>query len=357
MTDTEVRTEMSVLHLDRNDSAYLKGWAMLFMLIHHLFSEDVLPFMSPIAPQLCTVIGRFCQVCVAMFVFAAGFGMFRAGDKPLRTLRRIPRLYLKLWTVMLLVTIPVMLLTGNFRFDLWELIKNALAVNTTYNTAWWFVFLYAKLMLMNAVFLLLPDNGKGTTHIALLTACATVSILTYVLTPFTGGLIYLAFSQLSEACFYFTILLLGRYAAQHEVLEKLLTILTRRGKLRTCIRAALLLAGALLIWLLLFLIGIDRLFINWFTVPLTVTAVLLLRFAVPADGIRRAVVWYGQVSVWTWLIHMTFITYLPGVTFLLRFPVPTLLWLMLLDLIPVFLLSLLFSLPGRIGHKTENPHV
>ena len=356
MNDTETRPDVGALHLDRQDSAYIKGWAMLFMLIHHLFAEDTLLLMTPLLPRFCWLIGQVCQVCVAMFVFAAGFGMYRSGDTPLRTLRRIPRLYLRMWAVMLLFTIPVMLLTGVFRFDLVELIKNALAVNTSYNSAWWFVFLYAKLMLIQTVLLLLPDSGKGSTHLILFLLSAAAAVVTYLLTPFTGGLINFAFSQLSEACFYFTVLLMGRYAAQHELLERLLALLCRRGRLRMALWAILMTVSAVLLWMLMYVCGIDRLFINWFTVPLAVTAVLLVRYAVTAAPLRRAVVRYGQASGWTWLVHMTFIEYLPGITFFLRLPIPTLLWIMLLNLAPALLLTLLWRLPEGSHHKRNHEH-
>ena len=355
MTEERTKSEHSpIVRLSREDSAYIKGFAMLFMIIHHLFAEDIIPLMYPVSPMFCLQIGQFNQVCVSMFLFVSGFGMYRAGDKPIRTLKRIPQLYIRLWAVMVIVTIPVMLLTGHFSFNILELVKNIFAINTTYNSAWWFAFLYAKVMLMHAVLLLLPDNGKGGTHLVLTLICIIVSIVTFVLTPYTSGLVNLGFSQVSEACFYFSVLLMGRYAAQHELLERLLTALTRRGRLHSGLLSLLLLAVAFGLSVLLPYIGVIRLYINLFTLPLVLTSVLLIRYAVPATPVYQAVVWYGQASVWTWLIHMIFISYLPEITFILKLPLLTVIWMVILNLVPAFLMSMLWRL---IRKKDRHPKI
>ncbi len=335
----------------KRDSLYLKGWAILLMLIHHLFSEDCLFIgLKPLAPALCGTAGRYGQLCVGLFLFASGIGMFHSGITLTKNLRRAGSLYLKLWGCMLLVCIPVMLLTGNFTFDAWEFFKNLIAIGTSYNTAWWFVFLYAKLMVVSWMISRLIRTGGPQRHLFILLLFAAVSVVLYALTGLTAGLVNFCAAQLYETFVYAVTFLIGFFAAEYRLCGRLLDRARKLPVWASLCAAAGCFAVSIGIYLLLRSF-VDMLFIEWLAVPPFVCGVIFVRGTHGDTVTAKGMIWFGRTSVWFWLLHMTVIDCLPGVLFLTRYPVPTLLWLIVLLIPVVLLMDLLYSLPKRLRSK------
>lgn len=147
--------------ITKKQSAILQGVAILMMVYHHLYSfaveyESLLPFMQVDTVQR---IAWFCKLCVAIFAFISGYGMYyvmrgqsgeRFGGRVLTeyggVLLRILRLYGKLWLVLAVyMGIFFGILRQPFMAD--QLLGNLTALNPTYNGAWWYVEQYAKTLL------------------------------------------------------------------------------------------------------------------------------------------------------------------------------------------------------------------
>ena len=103
--------------ITKNQSAVLQGVAIWMMVYHHLYSfaveyDSLLPFLQADAAQR---IAWFCKLCVGIFAFVSGYGMYHVMDRQTRgrffgrllaeyrcALVRILKLYGKLWTVLLI---------------------------------------------------------------------------------------------------------------------------------------------------------------------------------------------------------------------------------------------------------------
>lgn len=150
---------------NKDDTKVIKGLAILFMLMHHLWNpSDRTPFLEEYrlikpfegltlnGPTWFLVLGRFGKICVPLFAFLAGYGLYKqyaAGRLSLA--KKIKKLYLEYWKVFI-IFIPIAFIffknqeeinyfSGSYRtFHINECIVNFLAIDTEkYNGEWWFV--------------------------------------------------------------------------------------------------------------------------------------------------------------------------------------------------------------------------
>lgn len=174
------------LKLTTTDSNVLKGIALIFLLIHHLFYirngkfDDVEIYNGH---YLVNMIGQACKVCVPMFVFLSGYGLTAAAEKlekiNLRQfyIHRFSKLYLNYWLIYILfVPIGVFALGMTFEkvyvthvtekafLDFFGLIN--LTGNLGYNPTWWFYSCITVLYLLFPIIITVCRNKIGM-HIIL----------------------------------------------------------------------------------------------------------------------------------------------------------------------------------------------
>lgn len=147
--------------ITKKQSAVLQGVAIWMMVYHHLFSfvteyASLLPFMQADAARR---IAWLCKLCVAIFAFVSGYGIYHVMQAQNRerfagrllaeyrgSLWRILKLYGRLWLVL---AIYMGLFFGILRqpFLPEQFLGNLTALDPTYNGAWWYVEQYAKTLL------------------------------------------------------------------------------------------------------------------------------------------------------------------------------------------------------------------
>ncbi|MCR5716048.1 MAG: acyltransferase [Lachnospiraceae bacterium] len=146
--------------MTKEQSKSLQGIAILLMIYHHLFLAPV-EGTQILFPEMTTKIAMFGRLCVGLFSFVSGYGMYRTLIKEdhrttfyfrLRSdyglaLRRIMQLYLKVWAV-LLVFKGIDFLVLQKPFELQEMVLNLLCVQTSYNSPLWYVQEYVWMMLL-----------------------------------------------------------------------------------------------------------------------------------------------------------------------------------------------------------------
>ena len=114
--------------ITREKSLYLKCFAILLMLIHHLFTfSDRLPeggYISLFSLQGLTVeqfLGGFGKVCVCIFLFLSGYGLYISYYQKEITVnsvvQRIFKFYLQFWVVFI-IFIPLGILLDKIPFNL-----------------------------------------------------------------------------------------------------------------------------------------------------------------------------------------------------------------------------------------------
>lgn len=100
------------LGLSKHDSTALKGVAILMMLFHHLFRGPWLydgykvTFFLPPDESFWNSIGQYCKICVSIFAFITGYGLYKSFSKQSDNKKSISR-----WTLLRIVKTM-----GNFWF-------------------------------------------------------------------------------------------------------------------------------------------------------------------------------------------------------------------------------------------------
>lgn len=165
------------LRLSPEDSNIIKGVALLFLLIHHLFYIRNGMFDDIVIGgryHLVNMIGQACKTCVPMFVFLSGYGLTAVAEKwetiNLKQfyIHRFTKLYLNYW-LMWLLFVPVGVYVFGITFDkvygghsVIKLILDLLGLlNITgklgYNPTWWF---YSCIIVLYLLFPLIMTSCR-----------------------------------------------------------------------------------------------------------------------------------------------------------------------------------------------------
>lgn len=140
-----------------------KGLAILLMVWHHLFAfPDRIKNVSyqsllyidgtPIEQY----IGDFGKICVAMFLFLSGYGLYKVYEKNQSftlqdSIKRIGN-FLKYYYAVFIIFIPIGLIffqsNPDFQWDTTVFFYNLFVLEATYNGEWWFVPLYIELIIL-----------------------------------------------------------------------------------------------------------------------------------------------------------------------------------------------------------------
>ncbi|MDR3589390.1 MAG: acyltransferase [Negativicutes bacterium] len=178
----------------RQDTTTAKAVAIILMMIHHLFRfperlHDV-AYISvfPFFPGVEYWMGDFAKICVAMYLFLSGYGLFfiqKTNSSFTEIVRRGVKFLLNYWAVFILF-VPVGLIFFNdnprYYWNIKTFLFNFLALDNSYNGEWWFVQLYLELLILFPVY-----------RILLLRKSPTASFLVY------GALLVVTFGMSSLA--------------------------------------------------------------------------------------------------------------------------------------------------------------
>lgn len=322
--------------ITKQQSAMLQGIAILMMVYHHLFSfaetyDSLLPFMTVDSVRQ---IAWFCKICVGMFAFVSGYGMYYAMNGKRQesffpgllteyrcVLVRILRLYGKLWLVLLIFKGIDFLLLGQ-PFSAGELPGNLTALNPTYNGAWWYVEEYAKMLLVLPLLDLLfnryetaTEKKKKWSFFLALAVLGLAAALTGLLwwRPLWELLLSAAKSMRISFLLVFAV---GYLAARYALYQKADGWLRRRGSWLPVPVSAVLIVGVIALRVRL---ATDASYAEWDFVltPFLVYGLLTLLAHVPP--LCRFLAWWGRQSTYMWLTHVFFYEWLhQGISQILR---------------------------------------
>lgn len=157
--------------ITKEKSLYVKSAAILLMLIHHLFTfPDRLPeggyisLFSLNGLRIEQFIGGFGKVCVGVFVFLSGYGLYISYYSKEVTVKsmlyRVLKFYLHFWKICLLF-IPLGIILGRLTINFKEIFFNMLGIHSTLNGEWWFIYLYVLLVLLFPLLLKLVKHVNG----------------------------------------------------------------------------------------------------------------------------------------------------------------------------------------------------
>lgn len=150
--------------LSRDDTKVMKGIAVFFMLMHHLWN---FPERTIGGPLKCVIhlfglpatryFGSFGMICISMFLFLGGYGIYiEFNHKPYDIVKKIKSLYLAYWRVFVIfVPISFLFFTSQpvyceeeivyarfASFSENELVRNFFGLSSSFNGEWWFLKSY-----------------------------------------------------------------------------------------------------------------------------------------------------------------------------------------------------------------------
>ncbi len=304
--------KMNITYISKENSLMLKGLAMLFMVILHLYRPENMQD----AFSLCTVQGKplaswLASGCspVGLYLFMSGYGLYytyRVNNRRGGVFLRIIKLY-KLYWLTLLVFLPIahILFPSSYPGNWQRVIANVTAFRAEWNAEVWFLFPYILLVLScKWIFALLDKMGAkkmlvGTYILYLI----SIFIVSRCYEPFFGRH-YSSYSiyALYHIVLYFDCLFMFvmgaifcKYA-QHEFKGRVARLLALPPKV------------LLLLFVLVFLSGCALKYGAIYG-PFLQAAMIILFVRINWFGfIKKGFRFLGQYSTVVWLIH-TWICY------------------------------------------------
>lgn len=327
--------------ITRDKSLYIKAFAIILMLVHHLFTfPERLPagrYISLFSFQGLTVeqfVGGFGKVCVCIFLFLSGYGLYISYYQKEITIKsviqRILKFYIQFWIVFI-VFIPLGILLDKIPFNLKEILLNALGIISTLNGEWWFIYLYVLLVLLFPVLLKLVKHVNGR----LIFSASLVLVLVSN---------YINDYYLKQFLIYQVYFVMGLLVCRYSIFNHLYLLLQKIKGMQWIT------LGILLCSPIIYLILLKIPLIHHFTFVM-VTFILVYCIAqLPLDN--RLLKWIGKSSTNIWLTHSFFCYYyFKEFIYAPRYSILIVIWLLFISLIASEGLNLLMRLVNKIIHK------
>lgn len=149
---------MNINHFfDKDRAKNIKGFAIVLMLVHHLFAfsgriENVnyISILNLDNQTIENYFAIFARICVPIYLFVSGYGLYYYYKETVEyksIFKRILNLLKIYWIIMLLFLI-IGIIIGKREFNFIELVQNILTISCSYNGEWWFLNTYIVLLIL-----------------------------------------------------------------------------------------------------------------------------------------------------------------------------------------------------------------
>lgn len=293
----------------REDTKIMKAFAIFLMLYHHLFAfPDRInyaykPLFYYSGMTSSYIIAIFGKLCVALFLFLGGYGVYKSIKTNKDLMKRILSLYKHFWKVFLIV-VPISLILHVPRVDLHlsSFIHNFFALSLTYNGEWWFLTPYLLLIIFSPILIRFVNKVNN-------------NILLFMFLIILNSFIYYVYPNIfSLKIFnsYSTTLLHGNFANMFSCLPPFLCgMIFAKTQLLDKIKSKF--SGYYFIdiiccCILIILIFFRRHVINWDFIfaPIFIICVMIILCNSLFKYLRLVLVKIGEQSTNIWLTHSFF---------------------------------------------------
>lgn len=280
---------------DKKCTTIIKGIAIVLMVCHHMWGFETLRDFDGIWIDLAPILialGKAGKICVAVFAFISGYGIYLSYDKK----RNVLSLYKKIMSVMFhfwrtVIPILALLFILNFLPFEWDaFIKNMFCISTSYNGTWWYLQTYIiYIILFPLLYLILNRN--------------ILSVFFCIVSMTLGRYItyFLPVNYIYYFLYYLPFFLIGALFAKNNLMYRL-----SPSKNHTAFLILYILITLLFVFLRFKTGRTEFLFI--------IIPFFMLSFVQkPLGEIRlfRAIYILGKYSMGIWLIHNFFIKQIP----------------------------------------------
>jgi surface polysaccharide O-acyltransferase-like enzyme len=337
------------MEFTKNDMKIIKGVAILFMLLLHLFCRkevnglyDTFPIINGV--PLMYYIGLFGDACVPMFCFASGYGLFVSINKEKnsiikKNLTRIFKLLINYWIILVLF-VAIGFFAGKaeiFPGNTTKFLLNFFVLSDSYNSAWWFLQTYIILVfLAPPLFKVIMKYNS----IFLVLISGFVYLVTYIqrikhvldlgdnpaLNMAANVFVLVGTSQLP--------FIVGAIFAKDKLYSKVYNKISRFS-----------LKNSICLFGILLLVIIHSLYESMIIAPITgIAFICLFNLMDKKGGVKKILNYIGNHSTNLWLTHMFFyMTIFPTLTFAPKYPILIFCWLIILCLISSHLINAIYK--------------
>jgi surface polysaccharide O-acyltransferase-like enzyme len=345
------------MELSKNDVKILKGVAILFMLLLHLFCRKETDGLYQTFLQINGIpvlyyLALFGDACVPIYCFSSGYGLYTvmSAEHKLNMKKnfiRIFKLLINYWIV-LVIFITIGFLVGKnelFPGSLAKFLLNFSLLASSYNGAWWFLQTYLILVLLAPMLVKLI---KKYNSISLLLISGSIYILSYVQRirhPFDFS------DSIVGSMFVNAIVLVGT-----SQLPFIVGSIFAKGKIYTMLFNKLLgfsYKNTLCLIGILLLVILHAAYESMVIAPFTAIAFICLFNLTDKSTLTQSVLkFFGKHSTNIWLTHMFFYrSIFPELIFAAKYPIMIFVWLLMLCLITSYIINTIYKPITRIIDK------
>ncbi|MDR1564879.1 MAG: acyltransferase [Oscillospiraceae bacterium] len=338
----------------KEESAMLKGLALIFMLLLHLFNRREIDglydvFLYTKGGPLLVYLTFACDAVIPIFCFVSGYGLYLSQQKKgsifAGNLKRIFRFLSDYWIILIVFSIVgVIMHSSRLPVNFITFLGNASTVFISYCGAWWYVPQYVILVVVSPLLIRLVKRLPFWAVLAVSFALYCVGYAGGIMDVLPNvNMATVLFYNFGRCQFPF---LIGVIFANKNVFASIDVHLSKlSSKLRNLVCILILIAT----WALRMLV--NSLFLSVFSAVFIIIAFVFLSKAKP---IKWLLLFLSGHSTNVWLIHMFFYQILfSKLVFYPQIPIVIFLWLLLLCIAASYLIKGIKYCLNYIFDKTK----
>jgi len=307
--------------LSKEESKMIQGLSVLAMVCLHLFDrhdyQDLyVPLLYIKDIPLSFYFGQLSDFCVMGFAFCSGYGHLKSFSTPQyykRSIIRLFSLYSNFWIILILFSL-IGVIAGQSSFipgNAITFIKTFTTISPAYNGAWWYLPVYAVMVLISPIVL---KCSKKINSVIIAIITVMIYCLSYML-RFKWRTGIETIDWFGPFGMTFAEYMIGVICCKEKVFEKLKAFCTRTSKFVLYTVFVILIIGMLL----------SRTLLIQSLVVAPVTGFIIICIFVIINKpkfIRKIFMFIGEHSTNIWLVHMFFYLVLfKNFVYIARYPI------------------------------------
>lgn len=319
-------------NFSKSETTIIKGIAITLMLIHHLFGfpnrileTNEYISLNILDSNLAYYTGVFGRICVAIYLFLSGYGLFNKYSKQKNycwIIEKIKNFIVNYWVVIIFIFIPLSVIFEDFKINLKELIYNMSCIKISYIGSWWFVRVYLELLIIFPLIIKLIDKNIISSIIKAIILPIIITIVRQRMNFTNISIINLIFEMIT----YLPLFMSGAIFAKFNIFNRI-NILFNKYKLNNIL-------FNFSVIILIFIIRTIKPYIFYLDliyVPVFIFSIINLANINKFIMINNIIYFLGKNSTNFWLIHDILLSgHLQKLIYFPKISVLILIWLVLI---------------------------
>lgn len=358
----ELRTEK----MDVNMSVLIKGIAIIFMVIHHLFAFPAW-YIKGIDYSSVKILGKTLtectlysfKICVNMFAFISGYAYFYNKTPNIKYgVKKIFKLLKRYWFILFLLFIPLSLLRNASQITGKVILLNLFALDKRIITFSWYVYFFIFIML-TLPYVTKLFNGKKIYEFVFPIVCFTS--LTLIVNYFKGVIpkeyIWII-NDISNILYCYPTVIIGYLIAKYDAFNNFFNKYMKPKYLWQALIIILLVLGCRSKYEKIININLDIIY-----VPIIIYALIIVFSNIKNQFIIRFIKILGENSLNIWFLHsIIFANAWVGdifqkIAFLPKKPILVVIWVFAILLPISIFINWVFKKQEIVTEKIKNKYV